>query len=63
MRNKLNSSMYITLEAHILLGKMAETMGISRNSVMELAIRAMAKREKISIEKEKEVLGIRSDEQ
>jgi len=48
MEPKRYTSMYVTAEATELLRRLATQMGISRNAILEIAIRQMAKREEVS---------------
>jgi len=48
MEPKLYTSIYVTVEATDLLRQLSVQMGISRNAVLEIAIRWMAKREGVT---------------
>ncbi len=50
---KINASFRISPDALRLMKAMAETKGISQTAVVEIALRDLAKREKIRIEKTK----------
>ncbi len=57
MKKKRYTSIYVTCEAIMLIQKLSEHMGISRNAVFEIAVRLMADREHIVIETELEANG------